>query len=233
MDWAEIHSQDTSWRKKIVGGISDAFTVPRYVNLFYDTFGSLNGASFLELGSGNGDMPKAILTANRGQIGRYTVSEHFPEGVEWLKKEGLDAIQADAQALPVPDASYDAVVVFDVMHHVPNPRAMAREMMRAGRGRCLMVESNGLSVLRKLKERTASYRAAGERSYRPSTYRGFFEGHPGFELTRFECFPFLFAFKCPSRLLPALVWFNRWIERVPFFRWQCASLALTIEYRKS
>src|SRR5215467_4788224 len=218
--WEHIHSQDTSWRKKLVGDISDVFIIPRYVKLFYDTFGAGLGQEFLEVGSGNGDMSQAILAANYGVIRRYVVSEYFEEGVNWLRKLGLEAVRADAQNLPCKDGEYDAVIDFDVMHHVDRPRDMAREMMRVGRGKALLVESNGLSIPRRLLELTPGHRAAGERSYIPSQYRSFFTGHPGFELTRFEIYPFLFPFKCPNWFLSALVWFNHRIERIPFFRWQ-------------
>src|SRR5262245_47387903 len=65
--WSEIHTRDESWRKQLIGEISDAFVVPRYVRLFYDTFGGVSDQDFLEIGSGNGDMSAAILLANRGQ----------------------------------------------------------------------------------------------------------------------------------------------------------------------
>lgn len=230
--WDAIHDPNASWRKKIVGEISDAFIVPRYVEFFYSKFGADRGSSFFEIGSGNGDMSRAMLAANQGQIGRYLTSEYFPQGVEWLKTSGLDAIQADAEALPFPDAAFDVTLEFDVMHHVNQPRAMAREMMRVGRGRCLLTESNGLSVFRKLKELTPGHRAAGEKSFTPRRWRSFFEGHPGFTLTRFEIFPFLFPFKVPRRFLPALVKFNRLIEKVPVARWQCSSVAIYLEYRR-
>ena len=108
---------------------------------------------------------------------------------------------------------------------------MAREMMRIARGRCLLVESNGLSIFRKLRELTPAHRAAGERSYTPRAYRRFFEGHPGYSVTRFAIAPFLFPFKCPQSLLPALVAFNRAIERMPLARWQCSSVYITVDYR--
>lgn len=232
-DWSGIHDPEASWRKKIVGEISDAFIVPRYVRFFYEHFGQDKDASFFEIGSGNGDMSLAMLAANKGQIGDYQVSEYFDEGVDWLKKQGLDAIQADAQALPLEDASVDVSLEFDVMHHVDDQRAMAREMMRVARGRCLLTESNGLSVFRKLKELTPGHRAAGEQSFTPSKWKSFFEGHPGYKLTRWELFPFLFPFKVPGFLLPTLVWFNHTIEKVPFFRWQCSSVAIYLEYERT
>lgn len=232
-NWAEIHTPELSWRKKLIGEISDVFVVPRYVKLFYDNFRSFNNASFIEIGSGNGDLSLAMLKNNKGQIGKYVVSERFPEGVEWLQSQGLTAIQADAMSLPLEDSSFDVSVAFDVMHHVPRPADMAREMMRVARGRCLLVESNGMSVFRKLKELTPEERKAGERSYSPWGYKGFFTANKEFVVEKFEIFPFLFPFKCPSWFLPLLVRFNHLIERVPFFRWQCSSVAISITYRRA
>lgn len=231
--WEQIHTQDRSWRKQLVGDINDAFVVPRYVKLFFDTFGDRRAASFFEVGSGNGDLSKAILSANQGQIKRYVVSEYFPEGVSWLHSIGLEAVQADSQALPCTDAEYDAVIDFDVMHHVDRPRDMARELMRVGRGRTLLVESNGCSIPRRLLEFTPGHRAAGERSYTPSQYRSFFENQPGFRVTKFVLYPFLFPFKCPRWLLPALVWFNHRVEKIPVFRWQCSSVVIIVDYERT
>jgi hypothetical protein len=230
--WAQIHTQEVSWRKQLIGDISDVFVIPRYVKLFYDTFGSVKEHAFLEVGSGNGDMSRAILAANRGQIRRYVVSEYFDEGVDWLRNQGLEAIKADAQVLPCADGEYDAVIDFDVMHHVERPRDMARELMRVGRGRTLLVESNGCSIPRRLLEFTPGHRAAGERSYTPRQYRSFFDGHHGFRVTRFEIYPFLFPFKCPRWFLPTLTWFNQRVEGIPFFRWQCSSVVITVDYEK-
>ena len=233
LDWVRIHRKDASWRRQLIGEINDVFVVPRYVKLFYDTFGHLRGQRFLEVGSGNGDLSQAILAANHGEIARYVVSDRTAGAVAWLRELGLDAIQADAQALPCGEGEYDAVIDFDVMHHVNDPRAMAREMMRVGRGKALLVEANGLSIPRRLRELTPGHRAAGERSYTPGQYRSFFQGHPGFALTQFTIYPFLFPFKCPRWFLPALVWFNRKVENLPLVRWQCSSVAIVVEYERT
>jgi SAM-dependent methyltransferase len=232
-NWAQIHEEEEPWRRKIVGEISEAFIVPRYVEFFYEHFGADKGLEMFEISAGTGDISRAILAANRGQIARYRVSEYFPEGVSWLNAKGLDCIQADAQRVPLPDGSFDVVVEFDVMHHVLDRAAMAREMMRLGRsGRCLMVESNGLSLPRKIKELFPSYKRAGETSFTPRQWRRFFEVHPAFRLTRFELFPFLFPFKVPRAMLRSLVRFNRAIEKVPLLRWQCSSVAIYLEYER-
>lgn len=230
--WEKIHRADASWRKQLIGDISDTFVIPRYVKLFYDTFGGGYNQDFFEVGSGTGEVSIAILKANRGQIRRYVVSDYFKEAVDWLRQPGLDAVQADAQNLPCQSAEYDAVIDFDVMHHVDKPRDMAREMMRVGRGKALLVESNGRSIPRRLLELTPGHRAAGERSYTPSQYRGFFENQAGFRVTKFTIYPFLFPFKCPRWFLPTLAWFNHRVEHIPFFRWQCSSVVILVEYER-
>lgn len=231
--WENVHGEDSSWRKKLVGEISDAFILPRYVRLFYETFGAKKNQNFIEVGSGNGENSKAVVAANKeGVIAKYLTTEVFPEGVEWLRKQGLESAQASAEALPFPDESFDGVVEFDVMHHVDHPRLMAKEMMRVGRGRVLMTESNGLSVPRKLLELTPARKAAGERSYTPWKYRSFFENHDGYRVTNFVIYPFLFPFKCPQWFLPILVAFNRAIEYVPIARWQCSSVVIVVDYTR-
>lgn len=231
-DWSIIHDPNASWRKKIVGEISDLFIVPRYVSFFKSKFGADRGLTFFEIGSGNGDMSTAILASNQGEIAEYTVSEYFPAGVEWLKQCGLNAIVADAQNLPLADASVDVSLEFDVMHHVDDPRMMALEMMRVARGRCMLTESNGLSIFRKLRELTPAHRSAGEKSFTPSRWRSFFEGHKNYELLNFEIFPFLFPFKVPNSLLGILLWWNQTVEKIPFIRWQCSSVAIYVTYKK-
>lgn len=231
--WTELHGDDTSWRKRIVGDISDAYVVPRYAEVFHQYFSGGPPLEFLELGSGTADISQEIIKKNKNVIKRYVLSEYFDNGVKWLRAKGFEAIRLDACDISLPDQSFDVTVSLDVMHHVPDQRRMAVEMMRVSRGTCLLVESNGRSVFRKLKEFTPAHRAAGERSFTPSQYKSFFEHHHGYTLVHFEIFPFLFPFKVPQRLLPLLIRFNRWIERVPLIRWQCSSVVIFLRYKRT
>src|SRR6266540_896682 len=231
--WTDLHSNDEAWRKKLIGDISELFVIPRYVAFLQSKFGSERGLTFLELGSGTGDISRAVMASNQGQIGRYVLSEHYAEGVQALREKGFECELLDACAIDVADQAFDIVISWDVMHHVPEPRNMAAEMMRVARGRLMLEESNGLSVFRKIKELTPSYKAAGETSHTPRGWRSFFHGHSRYRIKTFEIFPILFPFKVPQPLLPALVRFNHWIEAVPIFRWQCSSVAIYVEYERT
>jgi SAM-dependent methyltransferase len=232
VDWTHFHSLDQSWRTRLLGDLSAQYAIPRYVELFMDTFGADQGCRFLELGAGNGEVPLEIRDLAPACVDRYWVTELFHEGTRWLDEQGLLALSADAQHIPFSNSSCDAVISFDVLHHVSDPYLMAREMVRVSRGKLLLVESNGLSLGRKLMELTPGHRAAGERSYTPWQYRAFFAATC--RLTRFEIHPFLFPFPggVPPALLRALIAFNQTIEKVPFFRWQCSNVSIQIEFEK-
>lgn len=51
-------------------------------------------------------------------------------------------IRATGEALPFPNASFDAVCEFSVLHHVANPDGVIREMLRVARKAVFLVDSN-------------------------------------------------------------------------------------------
>lgn len=80
----------------------------------------------LELGSGAGFLREALP--------RAIASEYF-----WIPGVGL---VCDARSLPVRDASLDALLLVDVLHHIPDVRRFFAEAVRALRpgGRVVMIE---------------------------------------------------------------------------------------------
>lgn len=233
VDWTQLHSEGASWRTRLLGDLSEAFAIPRYVELFLQVFGHDRNLRFLEVGAGNGEVPRRVHELAPPCLGGYVVSELFGEGARWLRSLDLTACVADAQHLPFADNSFDVVISYDVLHHVSDPYQMAREMLRVSRGRLLLTESNGLSVGRKLMEQTAGHKAAGERSYTPWQYRRFF-ADGGWPLQNFRIRPFLFPVPggVPAPLLKPLIYFNRLIERVPLACWQCSNVWMTVDVEK-
>lgn len=51
-------------------------------------------------------------------------------------------IQASGEALPFADASFDVVCEFAVLHHVPNPGVVVKEMLRVARKAVFICDSN-------------------------------------------------------------------------------------------
>lgn len=97
-----------------------------YLDLYRRMAAELRSGATLEIGGGSG-----------------IFKEFAPDVVttDILPAPWLDMV-ADAQFLPVADASFDNIVMFDVLHHIEFPRrflAEASRVLRPG-GRIIMVE---------------------------------------------------------------------------------------------
>lgn len=76
------------------------------------------GDDVLELGSGYGANLRVLVE----QVTRLTSVEIDPDNARLLERQWGDqarVITADASQLPLPDASFSAVVCFTMLHHVP------------------------------------------------------------------------------------------------------------------
>ena len=96
--------------------------------------GSVNGGHALEIGCGRGIGIEAIL--DDFGAARVDAFDLDPQMValaqQRVAKRGA-AVRlwvGDAESIPCPDASYDAVFDFGIIHHVPNWRNALREVRR-------------------------------------------------------------------------------------------------------
>jgi len=101
----------------------------------------LNGASsVLELGAGSAcligalDAPKRVACDLTVEMLRAATPP-----------EGMTCVSADAERLPFPDASFDAVFSVNLVEHVPHPDQLFAEIARVLKpgGHCLVVTPNG------------------------------------------------------------------------------------------
>lgn len=102
LDFYETHGNEFS---------KSRYTVWPQVKSFLDALPA--GAKVLDIGCGNG----------KNMLGRadlcFTGVEPSATLCAICTKRGLIVTQADAKALPFEDASYDAVIMIAVIHHIP------------------------------------------------------------------------------------------------------------------
>lgn len=227
MSWDELFSQKLSERDARLGEKARNYIVQKYFSLFKEKILKKNKLRILELGAGRGEITRQILSEGGSHIKKYIATELMKSGVSGLRHMGVDAQQMDAQKLLFEDTSFDVVCAFDVMHHVPNPVKMAHEMTRVAKKYVFLIEANGLSVVRKLMEKTAWYRSLGENSYFPWQYRSFF---PRNQFTHFTIRPFLFVPPgIPDFLNFTLPIVNDVFEKIPLLNWQCSGVVIVGE----
>jgi len=64
------------------------------------------------------------------------------QGIQDGNNLSFPMIRANGVALPFPDASFDAVCEFSTLHHVANPAAVVKEMLRVARKAVFICDSN-------------------------------------------------------------------------------------------
>ncbi|BCB84150.1 class I SAM-dependent methyltransferase [Phytohabitans suffuscus] len=85
-----------------------------------------SGGRALDIGAAGGGNTRVLKRRGWSPI----ALEYSTEGAEVAAERGLDVIRADARALPLPDASLDLVVAFDVLEHIDEDHAAAGEIHR-------------------------------------------------------------------------------------------------------
>jgi ubiquinone/menaquinone biosynthesis C-methylase UbiE len=104
-------------------------------------------ARVLDVGCGNGEITLGIAAACGGPVAM--------EGVDVLVRPDtqIPVVKYDGTRLPFPDASFDAVMAIDVLHHADSPAALLREMTRVARRGVVLKDHNrdGLCAQRTLE----------------------------------------------------------------------------------
>ncbi|MGB2671711.1 MAG: class I SAM-dependent methyltransferase [Candidatus Acidiferrum sp.] len=113
-------------------------------NLVISILRALEIRSLLDVGSATGRGLKDFAAAFPGAMvcGAEPVAALVQEGVSAGNAQTVLLLQASGEALPFADASFDVVSEFSTLHHVPNPAAVVREMVRVARKAVVIVDSN-------------------------------------------------------------------------------------------
>jgi ubiquinone/menaquinone biosynthesis C-methylase UbiE len=95
--------------------------------------GPIDGLRVLEIGCGRGIGSEILLQRGARQVCAFDLDERFVRRARARLATAADRIclaVADATAIPVPDACFDAVFDFGIVHHVPAWRAAIAEVRR-------------------------------------------------------------------------------------------------------
>jgi SAM-dependent methyltransferase len=117
------------WRERRIN--QEAYQSERLARL-EQIAGRVDGVRLLDLGAGMGGF--AVAAALRGA--QVVASEYNPAYCRIIllraarRQLSLPVINAAGEALPLPDAAFDAVVCWDVIEHVQSPDRVLREIVR-------------------------------------------------------------------------------------------------------
>jgi ubiquinone/menaquinone biosynthesis C-methylase UbiE len=100
--------------------------------------------SFLDVGTATGTAMRDIKEALPGTFvcGVEPVAALVRQAAHNGNITGGSIVQATGEALPFPDASFDAVCEFATLHHAANPTAVVKEMLRVARKAVFICDSN-------------------------------------------------------------------------------------------
>jgi ubiquinone/menaquinone biosynthesis C-methylase UbiE len=99
------------------------------------------GSRLADIGGGTGNYALALKEEGWDPV----VVDRSPAMLKRAAAKGLETVQADAQALPFPDSSFDAATLISMLHHVEDRRlalAEARRILRPG-GRLVLMGFTG------------------------------------------------------------------------------------------
>jgi SAM-dependent methyltransferase len=87
------------------------------------------GSALLDVGSGTGEFQRRLRA--EGHTGRLCVLDMSQAAVDAAEAvQGVEGFLGDAQSLPFPDATFDAVTARHMLYHVPDPVLAIREARR-------------------------------------------------------------------------------------------------------
>jgi len=122
----------------------------------------------LDLGCGDGALTNLVLSKHYRAVDGIDLSiPAIKRASELAPHENIhftaaDITQLDFTTLP----SYDGAYLWGILHHVKDATPSVLKNLRKTTKRVVILEPNGDNLIRKLLERTKTYQAAGEDSFR-------------------------------------------------------------------
>jgi ubiquinone/menaquinone biosynthesis C-methylase UbiE len=130
---------------------------PYIMKVFHSILHMVDAHSVLDVGTATGRTLRDLKEAlpHLSVCGVEPVAALVDQAIQKGNTAFGPIFQASGAALPFRDASFDVVCEFAVLHHVPNPRAIVKEMTRVAKKAVFITDSNrfgqGPRALRLLK----------------------------------------------------------------------------------
>jgi 2-polyprenyl-3-methyl-5-hydroxy-6-metoxy-1,4-benzoquinol methylase len=122
-----------------VGAADEHVIALRYIRCFLEPIGA---KSLLDVGAGTGRVYRQLKETGIQVRGVEPVQALIDEAISHHGVPPGVIEQGRGEALPFADGSFDVVCSFAVLHHVPNPAAVVREMCRVARKAVFISDGN-------------------------------------------------------------------------------------------
>jgi ubiquinone/menaquinone biosynthesis C-methylase UbiE len=114
------------------------------LQFFHSSLRLIDAQSVLDVGTATGRNLRSMKEAfpHLSVCGVEPVRALIEQAIGQGNEDCGPIVQASGDALPFGDASFDVVCEFAVLHHVPNPNAVVKEMIRVARKAVFICDSN-------------------------------------------------------------------------------------------
>jgi SAM-dependent methyltransferase len=130
--------QENYWRQARYRGPTDplvlAYALPKLDRI--ESALPLVNRSVLDVGCGPG-LFTYHLAARAGRVVGTDISPSM-----LARAQGFETVQANAEALPFPDSSFDVAFEANLLHHASNPAKVVSEMARVAKEAVVVIEPN-------------------------------------------------------------------------------------------
>lgn len=175
----------------------------------------------LDLGCGDGALSNLLLAKHYRAVDGYDIAPAAIKRAQTLaphdlmRFEARDITSMDYASLP----QYDGAFLWGILHHVKKATPDILKGLRQVTKRIVILEPNGNHLMRKLLEQTATYKAAGEDSFRTSEMEKLFSdaGYRVAVWKRLNLFPNF----TPTAIFNLLKPLEPMIENTPVLRALC------------
>jgi cyclopropane fatty-acyl-phospholipid synthase-like methyltransferase len=185
------------------------------------TLGLNEQSHIIDLGCGDGVLANLVLSKYFYSVDGFDLSVSAIKRAQKMAAntrlhfEACDITHLDFSKLP----QYDCAYLWGILHHVKNATPQILNGLRKVTKRIVILEPNGNHILRKCLEKTATYKAAGEDSFRTKELERIFQ-QAGYRVAvwkRLNLFPNFM----PKWLFQILKPVEPLIENMPILRALC------------